>query len=247
MNFKLVEAPVDDPGPAHWRDLVPHRADVRLLGVDAFAGHLVLHERAEGLTRLRVQHLSDGSTYTVEQPEPVHTVGPGTNPEFDTTNLRFQYTSLVTPMQSIDFDLETRERTVVKQQPVLGGYEPSGYRTERVWATAPDGTRVPVSLVTERTVPQRVPLCSTGTGPTSTASTRVSRPSGSASSTAASCSPSPTCAAAGSSAASGTRTASCCASATRSPTSSPAPSNWWRRGGRRRRGWWRGAAVPGVC
>ncbi|MCU1451130.1 MAG: oligopeptidase b [Acidimicrobiales bacterium] len=145
-NFKLVEAPVDDPGPDQWRDVVPHRPDVRLLGVSAFAGHLVFHERAEGMTRLRVQRLADDSTYTVEQPEPVHTVGSGMNPEFDTTNLRFHYTSLVTPMQSVDLDLETRERAVVKQQPVLGGYDPSRYRTERVWATAPDGTQVPVSL-----------------------------------------------------------------------------------------------------
>jgi oligopeptidase B len=145
-NFKLVEAPVDDPGPDQWRDVVPHRPDVRLLGVSAFAGHLVFHERAEGMTRMRVQRLADGSTYTVEQPEPVHTVGPGMNPEFDTTNLRFQYTSLVTPMQSVDLDLETQDRAVVKQQPVLGGYDPARYRTERVWATAPDGTQVPVSL-----------------------------------------------------------------------------------------------------
>jgi len=93
-----------------------------------------------------VLRLSDGSIHAVEHPEPVHTVVPGFNPEFDTTTLRFHYSSLVTPDQAIDYDMETRSRTVVKQQPVLGGYDQSLYRTERRWATAPDGTRVPISL-----------------------------------------------------------------------------------------------------
>ena len=145
-NFKLVEAPVDDPRPDQWRDVIPNREDVRLFGLDAFAGHLVLHERADGLTRLRVMSLSDGQIRTIEQPEPVHTVGPGLNPEFDATTLRFHYTSLVTPDQSIDYDMQTRTRSVVKQQPVLGGYDPDLYETDRRWATAPDGTRVPISL-----------------------------------------------------------------------------------------------------
>jgi oligopeptidase B len=145
-NFKLVEAPVDDPGPERWRDVIAPRDDVRLLGADAFVGHLMLYERAEGLTRLRVLRLSDGTVHAVEHPEPVHTVAPGMNPEFETTTLRFHYSSLVTPDQAIDYDVETRSRTVVKQQPVLGGYDPSLYRTERRWATAADGTRVPISV-----------------------------------------------------------------------------------------------------
>jgi oligopeptidase B len=145
-NFKLVDAPVDAPGPAQWRDVVPHRDDVRLLGVDAFADHLVLYERAEGLTRLRVMRLADGDTHTIEHPEPVHTVGPGLNPEFATTTLRFHYSSLITPDQAVDYDMATHQRTVVKQQPVLGGYDASLYETDRVWATASDGTRVPISM-----------------------------------------------------------------------------------------------------
>ena len=145
-NFKLVEAPVDNPGPEQWRDVIPHRDDVRLLGADAFAGHVVLYERADGLTRLRVMRLSDREIHTIEQPEPVHTVGPGLNPEFGTPTLRFHYTSLVTPDQSIDYDMQSGQRTVVKQQPVLGGYDPDLYETDRQWATAPDGTRVPISV-----------------------------------------------------------------------------------------------------
>ncbi|HEV3353200.1 MAG TPA: S9 family peptidase, partial [Acidimicrobiales bacterium] len=145
-NFKLVEAPVDNPGPDNWRDVIPHDDDVRLLGVDAFADHLALYERADGLTRIRVMRLADGEIHTVGHPEPVHTVGPGLNAEFDTTTLRFHYTSLVTPDQAIDYEMDTHARVVVKQQAVLGGYDPSLYETERAWATASDGTRVPISL-----------------------------------------------------------------------------------------------------
>lgn len=149
-NFKLVEAPVEDPHPHNWRDVVAHRDDVRLLGVDAFAGHLVLYERAQALTRLRIMHLADGDVHTVGQPEPVHTVGPGLNPEYETTMLRFHYSSLVTPDQAVDYDMETRDRSLVKQQSVLGGYDPANYATERLWAAAPDGTRVPISLAFRR-------------------------------------------------------------------------------------------------
>jgi oligopeptidase B len=145
-NFKLVEAPVDNPGPENWRDVIPHSDDVRLLGVDAFADNLALYERAEGLTRIRLMRLADGDVHTLEHPEPVHTVGPGMNPEFDTATLRFHYTSLITPDQSIDYEMRTGARTVVKQQPVLGGYDPTLYETERAWVTADDGTRVPMSV-----------------------------------------------------------------------------------------------------
>jgi oligopeptidase B len=146
-NFKLVEAPVDTPGPEHWRDLVPHRDDVRFLDVEVFAGHLVLHERADAVTRLRVLRLVDGDVHTVDQPEEVHVAWPGPNPELESTTLRFGYTSLVTPESVFDYDLEDRSRLLVKQQPVLGGYEPDAYTSERLWATAPDGARVPISAV----------------------------------------------------------------------------------------------------
>ena len=92
-NFKLVETPVATPGPEHWRDLVAHRDDVRFLDVEVFAGHLVLHERAEAVTRLRVLRLADGDVHTIEQPEAVHVAWPGANPELETTTLRFGYTS----------------------------------------------------------------------------------------------------------------------------------------------------------
>ncbi|HEX2038969.1 MAG TPA: S9 family peptidase [Acidimicrobiales bacterium] len=146
-NFKLVEAPVATPGREHWRDVVPHRPDVKLDGAEAFARHLVLHERAEGLRRLRILRLADGEQHVVEQPEPVYTVGPDVNAEFDTDVYRFSYQSLVTPRSVYDYDMEARTRVLKKQQPVLGGYDPTQYTTLRAWATAPDGVRVPMSIV----------------------------------------------------------------------------------------------------
>ena len=146
-NFKLVEAPEATPGREHWTDVVPHRPDVKLSGIDTFARHLVLFERAEGLRRIRVRSLADGSDHLVEQPEEVSTSGGGANPEFESTVLRYSYTSMVTPSSVFDYDMGTRERTLLKQQPVLGGYDPADYVTERLWATAEDGVRVPMSVV----------------------------------------------------------------------------------------------------
>jgi oligopeptidase B len=148
-NFRLMEAPVDSPGRDHWRELVPHRDDVRLLGVDAFADYLALHEQGEALRRIRVVDPESGKGEPLEQPEPVYAVTPGENREFETSELRFLYTSLVTPPTVVDYDVRSGTRTVRKQDPVLG-YEPELYVTERRWATAPDGERVPISLVYRR-------------------------------------------------------------------------------------------------
>ncbi|HEX2064471.1 MAG TPA: S9 family peptidase [Acidimicrobiales bacterium] len=149
-NFKLVEAPVETPGRDHWVDLVPHRPDVKLDGINVFARHLVAFEKAEGLRRLAVRRLADGETHVIDLPEPVYTVYPDANPEFDTGVLRFGYSSLVTPRSVYDYDMEARTRVLLKQQPVLGGYDPEEYETRRLWATAPDGESVPVSVVHRR-------------------------------------------------------------------------------------------------
>lgn len=151
-NFKLVEAPVDDPGRARWTDVVSHRPDVKLDDIDVFAGHVVLYERAEAVRRIAVRRMDDGATHVVEQPEAVSTVAEDSNLEFDTTVLRFGYTSLVTPRSVFDYDMETGARQLLKQQPVLGGYDPQDYETKRLWATAPDGARVPMSVVHHRDV-----------------------------------------------------------------------------------------------
>lgn len=146
-NFKLMEAPESDPSRANWRELIPHRADVLLDGIDVFANHLVLYERGNALRRIRVRDVRTGQDHLVEFPEPVYTASPGSNPEYNTSTLRFNYQSMVTPSSVYDYDMDSRQRTLQKQTEILGGYDPSQYATERTWATAPDGTRVPISLV----------------------------------------------------------------------------------------------------
>ena len=135
------------PGRDHWTPVLPYRPEVKLDAVEAFERYLVLWERSEGLRQLRVLELETGEEHLVAFPEPVYTVRPNENPEFETTVFRFSYTSLVTPNSVVDYDLAARTWTVRKQTEVLGGYDPSRYRSERLFATAPDGTRVPVSLV----------------------------------------------------------------------------------------------------
>jgi oligopeptidase B len=149
-NFALMEAPDTDPGRANWRARVAHRPDVKLSGIDVFHRYLLLFERAEGLRRIRVQAMATGDDHVIDQPEAVSTASGGTNPEFDSTILRYGYTSMVTPSTVFDYDMGTRERTLRKQQPVLGGYDPDDYVTERLWATADDGARVPISVVYRR-------------------------------------------------------------------------------------------------
>ena len=146
-NFRLVIAPADDPRPARWTELLPHRDDVMLEGVDVFAGHWVAQEREHGLLRLRVTRLADGASHDVGFPEPAYEVAPEVNAEFVTTRYRFRYQSFVTPPSVFEEDVVTRERTLLKRTEVLGDFDPARYRCERVHATAPDGTRVPISLV----------------------------------------------------------------------------------------------------
>ncbi len=153
-NFAVVEAPVDEPGKANWRPLVPHRPEVRLDDVDAFAGHVVVSERERALERLRIITWADGAEQVIEQPEPVYSLSGASNPEFSSSTVRFGYTSLVTPSSIIEYDIATRSRQVVKQQQVLGGFDSEQYLTERLWAWAADGTEVPISLVCRRDVPR---------------------------------------------------------------------------------------------
>lgn len=147
VNFKLMTASVDAPGRAHWHEVVAHRPDVKLEGVSAFIDHLVRYERREGVRRIIVTTYADGAERELAMPEPVYDTGPATNAEFDTRTLRFTYTSLVTPSTAFDEDLVTGERRLLKQTEVLGGHDPDDYQTGRLWATAPDGTEVPISYV----------------------------------------------------------------------------------------------------
>ena len=147
VNFKLVTAPIDQPGREHWVELVPHRPDVKIEGVSAFAGHLVRYERREGVQRIVVTSYADGAERELAMPEDVYDTGPATNAEFTTSTLRFTYTSMVTPNTVFDEDLNSGERTLLKATEVVGGHDPGDYVTGRLWATAPDGTRVPISYV----------------------------------------------------------------------------------------------------
>ncbi len=143
-NFRVVEAPETEP--RCWRELLPHRPAVKLDAIDAFRDHLVVWEREDGLPRVRVVELASGAEHRIHLPEPVYTVHRTANPEFDTSVLRLVYASLVTPFTVADYDMTTRALEIRKQTPVRG-YDPSRYRAERLTATAPDGTGVPVSLV----------------------------------------------------------------------------------------------------
>jgi oligopeptidase B len=149
VNFALHAAPVATPGREHWTEVVAHRPDVKLEGVDAFAGHVVRYERREGVRRIVVMPYG-GPERELEMPEAVYDTGPSSNAEFETTTLRFAYTSLVTPGTLFEEDLATGERTLLKQTEVLGGHDPAAYETGRLWATAPDGTQVPISYVHRR-------------------------------------------------------------------------------------------------
>jgi oligopeptidase B len=146
-NFRLVVAPVGDPGRRSWRVLIPHREHVMLEDVDVFAHHYVVHEREDGLIRLRVTEVATGAFHHVAFPEPTYDVAPEPNTEFMTPVYRFRYQSLVTPPSVFDYDTARRTLTLLKQTEVLGGYDPARYRSERLYATADDGTRVPISLV----------------------------------------------------------------------------------------------------
>jgi oligopeptidase B len=152
VNFKLMAAPVDAVGSDSWTEVIPHQDDVRLVDVDAFAGHVVVTERAEALERLRVLDLDSGDDHVIHMPDEVYSAWVGANPEFESTSLRYAYTSLVAPVTDFDYDLETRTATVVKRQPVAG-YDAAEYESHRLWATAADGTRVPISLVHRRGFP----------------------------------------------------------------------------------------------
>jgi len=157
-NFRLMAAPAEDPGRARWCELVAHRPDVRLDGVDAFARHVVLFERVDGEARVRVVPVGPGAFEgpleagtLVECPESPSTSWAGANPEFDSATLRYEYTSLVTPRSVFDVDMDTLVPTLRRRQPVIG-YDAGAYATERVWAMAEDGTRVPLSVVARRDV-----------------------------------------------------------------------------------------------
>jgi len=146
-TFRLVEAPVQDPSRKNWKEIVAARPDVTLEDVTAFEDYLVTEDREKGLNKLRIHSFLTGNDHFVEFPDPVYTLAVAGNAEYSTRTLRFTYTSLIVPNSVFDYDMETRERELKKQQEVVGGYDASQYVTERIFAKAPDGVEVPISLV----------------------------------------------------------------------------------------------------
>ncbi len=146
-NFRLMSTPLDRTGKEHWEEVIPHRPDVLLEGFEVFRDHLVLEERRDGLVRIRVIPWDGSQEHYLEFGEPAYLAGTSVNLEFDTTVLRYGYTSMTTPSSVYDYDMVTREKTLLKQEEVLGGFDAADYRTERLHATAADGVRVPISLV----------------------------------------------------------------------------------------------------
>lgn len=152
-GFRLVRAPIADPSKPNWKEVLPGREGVTIEGVDTFRHHLVVYEREEGLLKIRIQNIRRRLTHYVAFPEPVYTVVPAGNARYETNLLRFSYTSLVTPSSVFDYHMDTRRRSLKKQQPVRG-YRPERYASERILATAPDGVRVPISLVYRKDTPR---------------------------------------------------------------------------------------------
>jgi oligopeptidase B len=146
-NFRLMEAPVSSPSRENWKELIPHREDVFLKDLEIFDNYLVISERVEGITRLRILDRISGEEHYVDFDEQVYVAGISINPSFETRLLRFSYTSLTTPGSTFDYNMETRERKLLKEQEVVGDFNKDNYRTSRIYAPADDGTLIPISLV----------------------------------------------------------------------------------------------------
>ena len=146
-DFRVVTAPLADPRPANWKPFVDHRPGVLVQDLEVFKDFLVVSEKSEGLSRFRVQNVATGAWRELPFNDPVYAAFSGQTPEYDSTAFRYTYQSMVTPPSVYDLDMVGFKPKLLKQQPVLGGYDPKKYASERLWVTARDGTRVPLSIV----------------------------------------------------------------------------------------------------
>ncbi len=147
LNFKLAKTAFDKTSVTNWVDVVAHRKTVLLQGIVLFKNYIVLSEKKDGLDKIRIINKKTGKDSYLPFREPVYMANPMAATEFQSSVLRYNYTSLVTPASVFDYNIATGKRKLMKQQQVLGGYDPKNYASERVWATAADGTKVPLSLV----------------------------------------------------------------------------------------------------
>ena len=146
-NFRLMETPVSKPGKENWKEVIAHRPETLLENIEIFKNYLVVDERTNGLSQLRVIDQRSGDEHYMDFGEEAYTSYIGTNMDFDTEVLRYGYSSLTTPWSTLDYNMSTKEKTLLKEQPVLGDFDRKNYHTERVMVTADDGTQVPMSIV----------------------------------------------------------------------------------------------------
>jgi len=146
-NFRLMECRLDKTGMNNWKEVIPHRQNVLLTGIEEFKNFVVVSERKNGLIQLRIKNLETSNEDYLDFGEPAYAATVGANPEYNTTNLRYNFTSLTTPQSIYDYDMVSKKKKLMKQQEVLGGYTAADYVTERLYATAADGTKIPMSVV----------------------------------------------------------------------------------------------------
>ena len=164
-NFRLMEAPMDKPAKENWKEIIPHRDDVLLEGIEVFKDFIAVAERKNGLMQLRIRP-TNGEEHYLNFGEEVYTAGISNNPSFDTELLRFTYSSLTTPQSTFDYDMRSREKTLLKQQEIVGGFNPEEYTAKRLYAPAHDGKKIPISLVHRKdaTIDGHTPLLLYGYG-----------------------------------------------------------------------------------
>jgi oligopeptidase B len=146
-NFKMMTTPVSRPGKKNWKEIIPTSDNIKLDDFDVFQDYLVVYERENGLQQIRVRPFGSEEEYYVQFDEPAYSINKQSNPEYDTHKLRFMYFSLTTPKTIYDYDMVARTKEMLKQYEVVGGYNPDDYQAERIFATAKDGTKIPISLV----------------------------------------------------------------------------------------------------
>jgi oligopeptidase B len=146
-NFQIVTAPVADPSPKNWKVFIPHSDDVLIENIDLFRDFAVAVEKGQALNRMRIYDFKSAAWNSISFPEPVYSAFPGGTPDYESTTYRYSYQSLITPPSVFDYDTHTGKSALLKQQEVPGGYDPSQYASERQWATARDGVKVPLSIV----------------------------------------------------------------------------------------------------
>jgi oligopeptidase B len=147
INFKIMFVSKSNPGYKNWKEFLPYNENIKINSIEPFKDYLVIHERSSGFTKMKIYHFSDKSVQYLDFPEKIYSYYPNSNPEFNSSKIRITYTSLITPSTVFDVDLSTKKFELLKETPVLGGYDKTNYISEEIFASANDGTKIPISLV----------------------------------------------------------------------------------------------------